>query len=85
MFACRLLGHRFRFRAQGDLMTWSCQRGCGMTGSKRYASAEMASRYASVLDHEDASDLGKRAPFIALLPLRIWRWRRQHRASSGLR
>jgi hypothetical protein len=74
MFACVLLGHRYRFRAEGATMRWECQRGCGAGGSKRYASAADAQRYASAFDHEDRDALGRRAPLIGLLPLRVWRW-----------
>ena len=57
-------------------MTWSCER-CGATGgSKTYASAAEAERYASALDREDRDALGRRAPLVGLLPLRLWRaWR----------
>lgn len=54
-------------------MIWTCRRGCGAGGSKRYPSAEDAARYARGLDREDSADLGKRAPLIGLLPLRIMR------------
>ncbi|WP_300015519.1 hypothetical protein [Pseudonocardia sp.] len=54
-------------------MTWSCRRGCGAGGSKVYPSAEDATRYARGLDREDSADLGRRAPLIGLLPLRIMR------------
>lgn len=73
MLLCRVLGHRFRFVSEGGTMRWSCSRGCGAEGSKRYATAEDARRYARALDHEDASDLGRRAPLVGLLPLRVWR------------
>jgi len=73
MLACRLFGHRFRFRADGVTMTWACGR-CGEPGgSKAYATAEEAQRYAAAFDREDRADLGKRAPLIGLLPLRLWR------------
>ena len=54
-------------------MIWTCRRGCGAGGSKRYANAEDAARYARGLDREDSADLGKRAPLVGLLPLRIMR------------
>jgi hypothetical protein len=73
MLACRLLGHRFRFRADGELMLWECQRGCGAGGSKRYETAADAQRYASAFDREDRDDLGRRAPLVGLFPLRIYR------------
>lgn len=43
---------------------------------KDYATADEAEQFARALDQEDRSDLGRRAPLIGLLPLRIWRaWR----------
>jgi hypothetical protein len=66
-------------------MYWECQRGCGAAGSKRYPSAEDASRYASAFDREDRADLGRRAPLVGLFPLRLLRAvrerRRRHRDS----
>jgi hypothetical protein len=35
MLRCRLLGHRFRFSADGSTMRWDCERGCGAGGEKR--------------------------------------------------
>src|SRR5256885_2339121 len=32
MLACRLLGHRYRFRAEGATMRWECARACGAGG-----------------------------------------------------
>jgi hypothetical protein len=73
MLACRVLGHRYRFTADGAVMTWTCAR-CGqLGGTKTYASPEEAARYARALDREDRDDLGRRAPLVALLPLRLWR------------
>ena len=58
-------------------MTWTCAR-CGSEGTKTYASAEEAARYARAFDREDRSDIGARAPLLGLLPLRVWRlWRRR--------
>ncbi|MGH2873416.1 MAG: hypothetical protein ACRDL5_13275 [Solirubrobacteraceae bacterium] len=71
---CRLFGHRYRFSATGEVMSWSCQReGCTSTGSKRYRTATEAEHYAAALDREDRDQLGRRAPLFGLLPLRIWR------------
>lgn len=80
MLACRLLGHRYRFSADGATMTWACAR-CGhVGGAKTYADPEEAARYAAAFDREDRDDLGRRAPLFALLPLRLWRaFRRSHR------
>ena len=67
MRACGLLGHSYRFSAEGQTMRWACDR-CGDGGSKRYASAEDAQRYAGAFDRRDAEKLGKR-PLLSLLPL----------------
>jgi hypothetical protein len=68
MRACTVLGHRFRFDADGETMRWACERGCGAGGEKRYATAADARRYAAAFDRSDAEDLGKR-PLLSLLPL----------------
>jgi hypothetical protein len=76
VLACQLLGHRYRFRAEGATMAWACER-CGAAGGeKEYGSAEEAARFAAAFDREDRADLGRRAPLVGLLPLRVWRaWR----------
>ncbi len=62
-------------------MRWACQRGCRAGGSKRYATAAEAQRYARAFDREDRQDLGRRAPLFGLLPLRLARaWRERRRA-----
>jgi hypothetical protein len=76
---CRVLGHRYRFGAAGETMTWRCERCGAIGGSKTYASAAEAERYARAFDREDRSDLGRRAPLVGLLPLRLWRAWRDHR------
>jgi hypothetical protein len=68
MVACRITGHRFRFEADGEVMRWTCERGCGAAGSKRYGSSEDAARYARAFDRDDRADLGRR-PLLSLLPL----------------
>jgi hypothetical protein len=73
MLACRIIGHRYRFEADGRIMRWTCARGCGACGEKIYPAPADARRYASVFDDEDRDDIGRRAPLIGLLPLRIWR------------
>jgi len=76
---CTLLGHRYRFRADGATMTWACEC-CGAPGgSKDYASSEEAATFARGLDREDREDLGRRPPLVALLPLRVWRAFRDRR------
>jgi hypothetical protein len=79
MVGCKLLGHRFRFTSEGETMHWRCERGCGAGGSKRYGSAEDAARYARAFDREDREDIGRRAPLVGLLPLRLLRSARSRR------
>jgi hypothetical protein len=78
---CSVLGHRFRFTSDGDTMRWTCARGCGEGGEKRYPTAEDAARYARAFDREDRDDLGRRAPLVGLFPLRIARAIRRRRGS----
>jgi len=73
MLACRITGHRYRFEAEGRTMRWTCVRGCGASGEKLYPTPADARRYARAFDREDRDDIGRRAPLIGLLPLRIWR------------
>ncbi|NMH99292.1 hypothetical protein [Pseudonocardia acidicola] len=82
MLRCRVLGHRFRFSSEGDTMRWTCQRGCGAGGAKTYPSAAAARRYATAFDREDRADLGRRAPLVGLLPVRLARAVR-HRGQGG--
>jgi hypothetical protein len=77
---CRLLGHRYRFSAEGSTMRWVCDRHCGAGGEKEYANATDAARYARAFDRRDSADLGRRAPLFGLFPLRVWRaWRDRRR------
>ena len=83
MLRCRVFGHRFRFTSEDVTMRWRCQRGCGATGEKRYATAGDAQRYAAGLDREDREDLGRNAPLIAGLPLRLMRALRGRRDGAS--
>ena len=57
-------------------MTWRCERCATAGGSKAYASAAEAERFARAFDREDRAELGRRAPLVGLVPLRLWRaWR----------
>ncbi len=85
MFRCRLLGHRFRFTSAGATMHWSCARGCGAEGAKTYATSEAAHRYATVFDREDRADLGRRAPLVAGIPLRVFHALRSRGIGPGRR
>jgi hypothetical protein len=61
-------------------MTWACVRCGNVGGEKTYASVEEAQRYAAAFDREDREDMGRRAPLVGLLPLRLWRaWRDSRR------
>jgi hypothetical protein len=76
-FACTVLGHRYRFAADGTTMVWRCVR-CDAGGRKGYPSPAEAKRYAAAFDREDREDIGRHAPLVGLFPLRLWRaWRRR--------
>lgn len=77
--ACRALGHVFRFTADGAVMSWSCERGCGTGGERPYATAEEAARYASAFDVDHRSELGRDAPPLGMFPLRVAWWLKQRR------
>lgn len=81
--ACRFFGHDHTFGHDGSTMVWECRRGCGVGGSKTYSSAAEATRYAAVFGRRDSEDLGRRAPLIGLLPLRLWRWWRRRNNHEG--
>ncbi|WP_299559256.1 hypothetical protein [uncultured Mycolicibacterium sp.] len=70
---CRMLGHRPVFTTDGPRMHWACERCGGATGSKVYPTAADARRYAAAFNRRDSDDLGRRAPLLGLLPLRVWR------------
>ncbi|KUH93329.1 hypothetical protein AU188_05555 [Mycobacterium sp. IS-3022] len=71
--ACRVFGHDPTFRVDGHTMRWRCER-CGEAqGAKDYPTAQDAARYAAAFNKRDTDDLGKRAPLLGLLPLRLWR------------
>jgi hypothetical protein len=53
-------------------MRWSCQR-CRAGGTKRYSTATEARRYVTAFDREDRHDLGRPAPLVAGVPLRLGR------------
>jgi hypothetical protein len=53
-------------------MRWECER-CGEgAGSKEYATAADAARYATALDREDREALKRRPAMLSLLPLRLF-------------
>jgi hypothetical protein len=80
MVRCWVFGHRYRFAASGPEMRWTCAR-CGHEGGvKRYPTADDARRYAAAFDREDRTDLGRRAPYFGLLPLRLARLLRRRAA-----
>lgn len=59
---CRLLGHRYRFTADGNRMTWRCQRGCRAAASKEYPTAEQGQRFAAAFDREDRGIRASKIP-----------------------
>jgi len=71
--ACRVFGHDPTFRADGRTMNWACARCGAAAGVKEYPSEREAQRYAAAFNKRDRADLGKRAPLLGLLPLRLWR------------
>ena len=82
MRTCSVLGHAHRFEADGATMRWACER-CGEHGgSKTYATAADARRYADAFDRRDAEDVGKR-PLLSLLPL--WLARKAGRRGDASR
>jgi hypothetical protein len=81
MGRCDLLGHRYRFTAREAVMSWRCERCSHHGGEKAYPTPAEALRFARAFDREDREDIGRRAPLVGLLPLRIARmFRRQHAA-----
>ncbi|MGN6379094.1 MAG: hypothetical protein ACTHNU_09105 [Gaiellales bacterium] len=83
MIRCRMLGHSYRFTSDDTEMRWSCDR-CGADGgTKTYATAEQAARYARAFDRQDQAQLGRRAPLVGLLPLRIARAFRTRGTKEG--
>jgi hypothetical protein len=78
VFRCSVFGHRYRFTAEGATMRWTCERGCGAGGAKGYATAAEATQYAAAFDREDRGEVGRRAPFLGMFPLRLW-WNLRNR------
>jgi hypothetical protein len=54
-------------------MRWACGRCGAEAGAKTYPSPADARRYAAAFNKRDSDDLGKRAPLLGMLPLRLWR------------
>ncbi len=75
--ACGLFGHRIRFRTEGATLHWTCERGCGTSGQRFYATAAQANRYANAFNCQDRRDFGTR-PLLSMLPLKLL-GRRTHR------
>jgi len=69
--ACWVLGHRWRFSAQGATMRWDCER-CGAPGgTKTYNDPADARRYARAFDDEPRR--GERRFLLGAAPLWLWR------------
>lgn len=69
---CSIFGHDMSFTTDGPRMDWTCRRGCNAGGSKLYASAGDATRFAAAFDRRPNENIGRRAPLIGLFPLRMW-------------
>jgi hypothetical protein len=67
--SCRVFGCRWRFGAEGRVLTWWCARGCPSGGSKVYETPDMA----AAMDREPRGPLG----FLAVLGGTLHRERRQ--------
>ena len=78
---CKVFGHDHGFTADRATMRWTCSRGCGVGGSKSYPGPSTAQHYARAFDRRDNRDVGRRAPLIGLVPLRLWRRIRTGRRS----
>jgi hypothetical protein len=61
--SCRVFGCRWRFGAEGRVLSWWCARGCPSGGEKTYESAEQAARMAAALDREPRGPAGVLAVF----------------------
>ena len=70
VLACRIAGHRLRYRADGATLRWACARRCGAEGEKHYDTTVQARRYARALDREDREAFGRR-PLLSMLPLKL--------------
>lgn len=81
--ACRAFGHRYRFVSDEETMRWTCERCGAHGGEKTYASAADAERYARAFDREDRDDLGRRAPLVAGIGLRVVRLLSRRRSRAG--
>lgn len=57
-FACRVLGHRWVFSAEGATLMWGCARGCPVGGMRRYDTPEEADKRLAVLDRGARRPLG---------------------------
>jgi hypothetical protein len=60
---CRVFGCRWRFGADGPVLSWWCARGCPSGGEKTYDSVEQANQMADVMGREPRAPLG----FLAVL------------------
>jgi hypothetical protein len=72
MLSCRVKGHRMRFTAEGRVMRWACDRGCGAAGEKVYDDPADAARYAAAFDRRDSDRVGNH-PTLSTLPVAMMR------------
>ena len=68
MRACSLLGHSYRFTAEGETMRWACERGAARAAASATRPRRTRSATRGRSTSGDAEKLGKR-PLLSLLPL----------------
>jgi hypothetical protein len=72
MLACRVLGHRIHFSADGATLRWRCDRDCGEGGEKTYASAAEAQGFARAFNKRDSDKVADH-PTLSTIPVWIVR------------
>jgi len=74
---CRVLGHRWRFSAEGRTLRWDCTRCAAPGGSKEYDSDQLARHYAQAFENEPRR--GERRFLLGAAPLWLARRLGEHR------
>jgi hypothetical protein len=76
---CRVMGHHWRFSAEGRTLRWDCTRCAARGGAKEYDSPQLARHYAQAFESEPRR--GERRFLLGAAPL--WLWRRISRRRPG--
>jgi hypothetical protein len=77
--SCRVLGHRWHFRAEERTLRWDCDRCAAFGGRKEYSSEADAQRYAHAFEGEPRR--GEQRFLLGAAPL--WLARRIGRGRRG--